>query len=181
MYIRDQNARNTNVSAERAITTAFHELGHASHHNLDGCCVWNNAFLRSGPNNEDLVLKESWALYIEHHLGRTWFPNFSNDISQNLTFTTMNQNFPSGREGKYTSLFFDLVDTNDQSKSGTLADRPRDRVSGYTTAQMQNALRGAKSLQDLRDNLFNYYHNRTERHLQELIDSYSDNLKPVKS
>ena len=94
------------------------------------------------------------------------------------TFTLLNEE----REGKYTPLFFDLADTNDQSRNGSIADFPRDRVSGYTTAQMQHALRGATSLQDLHDKLYTTYRgNRTRQHLQDLIDSYSDNLKPVKS
>jgi hypothetical protein len=176
MYRKNSSGDRT---AERVIGTTLHELGHASHYALDGCCVWNNAFHKSGNNNEDKVLKESWALYIDHQLGRTWFPNRSSNSAQNLTFTTMNKGFSSGgSEGKYTSLFFDLADTHDQSSNGSLADLPRDRVSGYTSAQMQNALRGASSLQDLRNNLFNYYNNGTEQHLQELIDSYSGNLKP---
>ena len=85
---------------------------------------------------------------------------------------------PGGVEGKYTPLFFDLVDDNDESNNGSIPDRPRDRVSGYTTAQMQNALTGVSSLQGLGDNLFNDYNNETEEFLQELIDSYSDNLDP---
>ena len=94
------------------------------------------------------------------------------------TFTSLNEAW----EGKYTSLFFDLADTNDQSENEKLADRPVDRVSGYTTAQMQHALRGATSLQDLHDKLYTTYRrNRIRQHLQDLIDSYSDNLKPVKS
>ena len=94
---------------------------------------------------------------------------------QRRTFTPLNEAW----EGKYTPLFFDLADTNDQSRNGTLPDRPRDRVSGYTTAQMQHALKSTSTLQGLRDNLFNSYNNSTEDFLQELIDSYNDNLEPV--
>ena len=164
------------MSAERAITTAFHELGHDSHFALDGRCFWsNNSFCDNRDDLQDEILKESWVIYIEHHLGRTWFPNYSIN-EQWRTFTRLNG---TTREGKYTPLFFDLVDTDDQSRNGTRADRPRDRVSGYTTTQMQNALKSTSTLQGLRDNLFNYYDNGTEEFLQELIDSYNDNLEPV--
>ena len=174
MFAKFDNGTYRNIQSIMA--TTFHELGHASHYNLDGCCLWNNEFLKEGDKNEDKILKESWALFLEHQYTGTWFPNYNGDISQGLTFTRMNQDFPTGREGKYTSLFFDLEDRNDQSNNGSLTDLPRDRVSGYTTEQMQSALSGVSDLQGLRDNLFNKYDNSTEEFLQELVDSYSDNL-----
>lgn len=179
MYIND--SRGNRKTASGAMATAFHELGHASHFNLDGCCYHNNAFHEDGPNNEDLVLKESWAMYVEHHLNRIFFPSYNGDLSQDLTFSRMNKGFPeAGREGKYTSLFFDLVDTNDQSQDGSKNDRPRDKVHGYTTIQIQEALRGTSSLQELHDKLYDGNYNSSEQHLQALIDSYSDNLKPIR-
>ncbi len=179
IYINDQaGARRT---AQRTIRTTLHELGHASHYNLDGCCFSNNAFHEQGPNNEDQILKESWAMYVEHHLVKGFFPSYNGDFSQGLTFGKMNQGFSQGgREGKYTSLFFDLVDTKDQSENGNLSNFPKDQVYGYTTNQMQEALKGTSSLQEFHDKLYHRYYNSSEQHLQTLIDSYSNNLKPWK-
>ncbi|NME67141.1 hypothetical protein [Flammeovirga aprica] len=180
MYMKQNDGNHR--TAESIISTTYHELGHASHYALDGRCFWSdNAFCNDRSDLQDEILKESWALLIEHHLTRQWFPNFNGDISQNLTFTQMNNSFNvvGGREGKYTSLFFDLVDTNDQSNNNTTPDVPIDRVNGYTIPQMQNALRSISTLQGLRDNLFNFYSNPSEGNLQDLIDSYNNNLVPI--
>ncbi|AZQ63305.1 hypothetical protein EI427_13970 [Flammeovirga pectinis] len=165
------------------MATTYHELGHASHFALGGdrCYPWNNnSFCDDRDDLQDEILKESWAKYIEHHLTRQWFPNYNGDRSQNMTFTQMNNTFENnGVEGKYTSLFFDLNDNNDQSNNNRSPDRPIDRVSGYTTAQMQNALKNVSTLQGLSNNLLNYYSNDTQDNLQDLIDSYNENLEPI--
>ncbi len=54
---------------------------------------------------------------------------------------------------------------------------PRDRVNGYNTYQMQEALRGSSSLQELHDKLYYRYNNQSKQYLQELIDCLSQQLK----
>lgn len=51
-------------------------------------------------------------------------------------------------------------------------------IHSYTTTQIQEALYGTSSLQELRDKLYYGYQNVSEQHLQTLIDSYSNNLTP---
>ena len=169
IYINDSGG--TRRTAQRTIATTFHELGHASHFGMGA-----NTFRDEGPNNEDQILKESWANYIEHHLVRTWFPNYSIRNYQDNSFAYLNSQW----EGKYTTLFFDLFDDYDQSENGKVGDRPRDQVSDYRINQMQEALRGTSGLQELHDKLYHNYYNSSEEHLQELITSYQDNLNPQK-
>ncbi|MFY0689135.1 MAG: hypothetical protein JXQ90_18340 [Cyclobacteriaceae bacterium] len=169
--------RGTTKTVRTVFGTTLHEMGHASHFWLDRSLP--NAFMTR--NDEMTILKESWAEYIEQDLTSIWFRNYitSGSSARNITFTQMNRaNSDGGRDGKYTSLFFDLADTNDQSQNGSIQDMPRDRVQRYTFIQMQAALTNASSMNQFRDRLMGLYSNNTEQHVPALLNSYRDNLNP---
>ncbi len=71
---------------------------------------------------------------------------------------------------KYTALFEDLADDNNQliTRGG---NRPNDNVEGYTTRQMQEAVRKSRTLDQLESELWKV-NNPTKEHLGELFDFY---------
>jgi len=53
---------------------------------------------------------------------------------------------------------------------------PVDKVKGYTTVQLQNALVGSKSWNDWRDKIKNNYNNPTEIYVDELFNNWQCKL-----
>jgi hypothetical protein len=72
-------------------------------------------------------------------------------------------------EKKYTPVVIDLMDTFNQYKSYDPEEYANDNVSSYSLAQIEEALKGAKTLEEWRDNLKNLYDNPTESNLDELF------------
>jgi hypothetical protein len=52
--------------------------------------------------------------------------------------------------------------------------RPNDNVIAYTIAQIQQALKKSRKLEDVRDYLRDNYNNATENNLDDLFDYYID-------
>ena len=70
-----------------------------------------------------------------------------------------------------TQILVDLMDNYNQleEKGG---DRADDRVRGYTFAQIQQAVKKSRQLDQVRDYLRDNYHNATEDELDGLFDFY---------
>ena len=62
-----------------------------------------------------------------------------------------------------------MDDFNQRSKGEKY---PNDNVRGYTIAQIETAMKGAKTLEKWRDNLRDKYDNPTEGYLEELFNNY---------
>ena len=72
---------------------------------------------------------------------------------------------------KYTALFIDLMDDDNQlDRLG--GNRPDDDVSGYTIRQLQKAVENSRNLEQVRDYLRDNYTNPTEGGLNDLFGFY---------
>jgi len=77
---------------------------------------------------------------------------------------------------KYTALFIDLMDNNNQritegSGAGDVTF-PNDDVDGYTIRQLQKAVENSRTLRQVRDYLRDNYTNPTEGGLNDLFTFY---------
>lgn len=147
---------NTNVSVERLYNTTFHELAHASH--------WE---VRKGnwSSTED-KLKESYALGVAWMLTRLRYPSH-NDYS-NLTFNWIK----TDGENKYTPLFIDLMDYQNQGIGNTI--RAFDEVDGFTMQRLEYVLGRCKNLEELKVQLAYYFNssNSTSTEINDLFVQY---------
>lgn len=75
-------------------------------------------------------------------------------------------------ENLYTSCGIDMMDNFNQRTTSIL--RPIDRVSGYNINQLENALNGATTWNQWRDNLINNEANNTEQFLNELFANWTN-------
>lgn len=141
----------------------FHELGHQSHSKLSS---WNLTF-------SSRILRESWSEFIEYYFTRAYYPNHPN-VSLAFTSSIPNKDKEQIKESKkraYTQIFVDLMDNHNQLvKVG--GDRANDRVRGYTFAQIQQAVKKSRQLNQVRNYLRDNYYNNTEGDLDELFDFY---------
>lgn len=145
-------------SAARIYNTTIHELAHVSHWDMD-----QSDFYKA----DDRVV-ESYAVGVAYvfsaqvySAGQIPFGNW-----QDVEFRDLTGHF----ESKYTPLVVDLMDNFNQRFLGNTY--PNDNVSGYTIAQIETAMKGAKTLEKWRDNLRDNYDNPTENHLDELFNNY---------
>ncbi len=145
-------------SAARIYNTTIHELAHVSHWDMD-----QSDFYKA----DDRVV-ESYAVGVAYvfsaqvySAGQIPFGNW-----QDVEFRDLTGYF----ESKYTPLVVDLMDNFNQRFLGNTY--PNDNVSGYTIAQIETAMKGAKTLEKWRDNLRDNYDNPTENHLDELFNNY---------
>lgn len=75
-------------------------------------------------------------------------------------------------EDFYTTVGFDLTDDENQRNTWG-ATRPIDRVDGYTIKDVENALRGAKTWGQWRDNMIRIKpSNPTSDNIEELFNNY---------
>jgi len=113
---------------------------------------------------------ESWAVGVAYEISRATYPinTLKNGNWQYITKTDI----AGPLEKKYTPIVIDLMDTYNQYKSYDPDEYANDNVSSYSLAQIEEALKGAKTLEQWRDNLKNLYDNPTESNLDELFNFY---------
>ena len=166
--------------------TIVHELAHAAHRELDGSaynnvvfdaytspCVSFNGCNNLGPTgNNNRRLLETWATTVELlFVLRRYRDEAGNSAykyrNNNLQFLTIET------ENHYTSAGLDMIDDINQRALFGVA-RPLDRVEGYTINQLENALIGARSWWEWRDQIRNNFNNPTEGFLNELFANWPD-------
>ncbi|MBO7438455.1 MAG: hypothetical protein J6U21_02130 [Bacteroidales bacterium] len=114
-----------------------------------GHCA-HRGFGSSTYNNCSKIVKESWARGVSLYLARKLYPSHSVDYF-----------------GDYTGVVEDLMDNLDNNA------KIKDKVSGYSIVQIENALKGAKTWNEWKNNLKNKYNNGTEIYLDDLFDTWS--------
>ena len=151
--------------------TTIHELAHASHWEIgystgqfvvdaifgDPCLPESWAVGVEWKITNDVYVKNKWLKQKNYHLYKDYYQAFT--ISSIV-----------GNEG-YTPLVIDMIDTYNQgiySKS-----YPNDQVTGYTLAQLEDALPGSLgSWWRWKTRLKDMYNNKTENHLDYLFRTY---------
>ena len=136
-------------SSSQTYATTIHELAHASH--------WN--FQRINHNFSKLILAESWARGVEWELTRMVYP-----LSKY-----------KGREnkiGSYTLVVADMIDNRSTDYTNRGYSDYRDKVSGYTIRQLEDALKGINTWNGWKNNIKNKYNNNTEQHLNTLFSAH---------
>lgn len=172
----------------------IHELAHAAHREVDrsaynslvwkgytGPCVENFISFGASDTCKDPYsvganarrLIETWASTVEQYVVykrykeyyNVQYFKYSDDANYLQTREIIKDNF-------YTSAGIDMMDNfNQGAKYGN--SYPRDRVDGYSIAQLENALKGATTWLHWKNNLKNNYANETEQYLDELFDNWT--------
>ena len=149
-------------SAARIYNTTIHELAHVSHWEMG-----QSDFYKA----DDRVV-ESFAVGVAYVFSAQVYSagQIPHGDFQSISFNTYTAPAPNGYESKYTALVIDLMDNINQRALWGI-NRPVDNVSGYTIAQIETAMKGAKTLEKWRDNLRDKYDNPTENNLDELFNN----------
>ena len=153
-----------NKGTDDLYALTFHELGHQSHWKLNR---WNITW-------SSRILRESWGEFIEYYFTREYYPNHPN-VRLSSSTSIPNYDAPRIRASKkaaYTQLFVDLMDNDNQLTRFPGTDRADDRVRGYTFAQIQQAVKRSRQLDQVRDYLKNNYNNSTRGELDRLFNFY---------
>jgi len=171
-----------NRSSDRVYGTTIHELAHAAHSVVDRGSYDNlvrDAYtfpIQSDAVDNNKRLLETWASTVEIMFAVERYKNkfgqanyeYGNSDGYNLKNRqrqTINYNI------HYTSAGWDMIDNiNQRNLYGN--SYPIDRVSGYTINQLENALNGAKTWWQWRDNIKNMYYNSSEPYLDELFNNW---------
>ena len=126
--------------------STIHELAHASHWDIVG--GYSFAFTL-----EDIVA-ESWSRGVQWEFTRRVYDRY-----------------PGGSTilHKYTQVVMDLIDNRTMELAIPNAGLNGDGVEGYTLQQIEQALKGAKTFNQWRDNLKNLYNNDTEQNVDALF------------
>jgi hypothetical protein len=133
--------RNMNTYA-----TVIHELAHASHYAMVG----NVHFLITSDH-----VRESWANGVEWELTRMVYPGYQGTNVLN---------------NRSTHVVMDMIDTRSNDSNQFGARYPHDRVEGYTIRQIEDALNGAVTWNQWRDNIRRRNNDATSIHLDALFD-----------
>lgn len=136
-------------SSSQTYATTIHELAHASH--------WN--FQRINHNFSKKILAESWARGVEWELTRMVYPVYKYLGRERKT-------------GDYTLAVADMIDDRNNEYTNNGYTDKRDRVSGYTIRQLEDALKGINTWNGWRNNIKNKYNNSSEEHLNTLFSAY---------
>lgn len=112
-------------------------------HELGHAAHWEICSPKSNFNDADDIVVESWARGVQYWLTRKYYPSY----------------VPS-----YTSTYTGVVQDMIDGISGS------DQVSGYTIAQIEQAVKNKKTWHAWRDNVKNLYTNATEANLDALYD-----------
>lgn len=165
--------------------TTIHELAHAAHRKVDGSAynslVWKAYTSPCAPSAESCDnpgptgagarrVMETWATAVEISLTNLRYTDYLGEIGyryrDNLQWQTI------ADEDFYTTVGFDLTDDENQRNTWG-ATRPIDRVDGYTIKDVENALRGAKTWGQWRDNMIRIKpSNPTSDNIEELFNNY---------
>lgn len=161
--------------------TTIHELTHGGHSVLDRINYDNlvkDAFFgdfSAAIRNRNRRLLETWPTTVEVIMTldryKTKFGDNNYFVYKNTNIINY-QNQTIRSTNHYTSGGYDLIDDFNQRVYGI--DHPTDNVKGYTINQLQNALIGASSWNEWRDNIKNRYDNPTETYLDELFNNWQD-------
>lgn len=180
--------------SDKVYGTKIHELAHAAHREVDtgsynnvvydaytNPCVLGGGCNNLGPtadNNRRLL--ETWPTTVEIAMtlqrykiqfGMSNYSVYNYNRLNNLQFQTISQ------ERYYTSVGYDMIDNLNQRVDFGFSlgiDKPIDRVSGYTISELEQALIGAKTWRQWRDNIKNKYNNPTEIYLDELFNNWEN-------
>jgi len=173
--------------SDKVYGTIVHELAHAAHREVDrgaynavvwdawtGPCTSLNGCNNPGPTGKNRRrLLETWASTVEvkfalyRYQNRFHRPNYSYDNEKNLQFQRITD------RPYYTSAGYDMIDNENQQQTYGI-HYPKDRVKGYSIKQLENALSGARSWEQWRNNIRNRYNNSTEQYLNELFHNWKD-------
>ncbi|SHF55779.1 hypothetical protein SAMN05444483_101584 [Salegentibacter echinorum] len=172
-------------SSDRIYGTTVHELAHAAHSIVDRGSYDNivrDAYIipwqGGAVKNNNRRLLETWAKTVEiifalkryrDDAGNPAYAYFTQDNGFNLN------NYQRVRitdENHYTSGGYDMIDDFNQRAEYSSSSYPIDRVENYTLKQLEDALVGAKSWHQWRDNIKSKYSNSTEIHLDELFNNW---------
>ncbi len=174
-------------ASEKVYGTTIHELAHAAHRKIDTPSYNNVVFDAytnpcvsgcddlgpTGDNNRRLL--ETWPTTVEilfvldryrNKLGITNYSVYLENGLENLQRQTVFD------ERYYTSVGFDLIDDLNQRQFYNIPNLPVDRVSGYSITQLEEALVGARSWWQWRDNIKSKFDNNTEQFVDELFDNW---------
>ena len=135
--IKIYNPANTSIEI---FGTTIHELGHASHWNMDS----------NGYSNSEKIVHESWARGVQWNIGSLEYPGYVPPYFTN-----------------YTGVVQDMVDGLDLFNGMPAGS---DQVTGYSIRQIEDALNGQKTWASWRTNIVNQYNNATENNLAILFD-----------
>lgn len=168
-------------SSERVYGTTIHELAHAAHSVVDRTSydnvvrdAWIIPWQGGAVVNNNRRLLETWARTVEvtftNERYRKKFGLTNFNYRNSLQFQTISE------EIHYTSGGLDMIDNINQRQEPNIGNGsllfPIDRVEGYNIRQLENALVGAKSWWQWRDNVKNKYFNSTEKYLDELFNNW---------
>lgn len=170
--------------------TTIHELAHAAHRRMDKAAYaklkWDGytspwlslgeTWQNPGPTGRNAKrLMETWATTVEHYLVRRHY----HEVYGATGYTYIQDFFQRrtiAQNNFYTSCGIDMLDDINQRLDifPLNPNRPFDRVEGYTINQLENAMRGACTWHQWRDNLRNTYDNDTEEFLNELFANWTN-------
>lgn len=126
--------------------TTTHEIAHAAHWKMD----------RNGWASKESVIIESFARGVQWHLTRKLYDGYKVNYYN---------------KGKYTGVIQDLID-NDMYYG--LSPEIGDKVTGYTIAEVEKALRGCKTWEAWKNNIINQYpYNNTKDYVEEAFDYWN--------
>jgi hypothetical protein len=135
-------------SSSAIYATTIHELAHAVH--------WETA--TSDYNNADLNVVESWAPGVQWVLTKMEYPTYFG-----------REDYPPSN---YTNVIMDMIDTESDRFFNVGFFGTQDQVTGYTIVQIQDALVGARTFNEWKNNIKNNYDNPTEQHLDALFNAW---------
>ena len=178
-------------SADIVYAVTCHELAHMSHWDMDRDAYREIAILAWAPIFPFILIPgreayaaviESWAEGVEWQFaqerygdGITGYEYRNNSQDQRVAPFNTSEN-----ELIYTSVVIDMIDDCDQNTTvcyttknlPNLNEFPQDRVTGYTLAQIEQGLKGARSWEQWRDNMIDRHTNPTEDRLNELFANW---------
>jgi len=178
-----------NRSSDRVFGTTIHELAHAAHSVVDRGSYdnlvrdgWIIPWQGGAVKNNNRRCLETWASTVEIAFALNRYRDHFNQLNYEYTLLPNGlhlrnrQNQTIDYDNHYTSAGWDMIDNINQRTHPDFGNGsiqfPIDRVSGYTIKQLEDALRGARSWWQWRDNIKNRYNNSTEQHLDELFNNW---------
>ena len=173
---------------DKVYGTTIHELAHAAHREVDASSynnvlydAYTNPCISGGGDCHNLGptadnnrrLLETWPTTVEILFVLDRYKiKFGLSNYNVYTYNRLNnlQYQETYKERYYTSAGYDMLDNYNQRVLGY--NYPIDRVNGYTINQLEQALVGAKSWWQWRENIKKKYDNPTEIYLDELFNNW---------
>lgn len=167
--------------SDRVYGTTIHELGHAAHsvvdrHNYDNIVrdAWVSPWQGGAIKHNNRRLLETWARTVEILFS---IKRYKDKFGLDYKYYQRNyQDQTTLGNIHYTSAGYDMTEEINQREHRLYGNGstlyPIDRVSGYTVKQLEEALEGADSWWQWRDNIRNRFNNPTEIYLNELFANW---------